>query len=103
LGSEPSWSRLAFREYGGQHELAIAGFQFACQEIVLTVWSPPNYRYVAQNAANILKLSEGTDERNRKISYHITLHKQSFLLEMVSQNKEGIPSDQQMWIVAEKN
>jgi hypothetical protein len=24
-------------------------------------------------------------------------------LEMVSQNKEGIPSDQQMWIVAEKN
>jgi diadenosine tetraphosphatase ApaH/serine/threonine PP2A family protein phosphatase len=45
------------------HELAIAGFQYACQEKVLTVWSAPNYGYVYQNVGSLLKLSD-TLERN---------------------------------------
>jgi diadenosine tetraphosphatase ApaH/serine/threonine PP2A family protein phosphatase len=45
------------------HELAINGYQYFCQEKVLTVWSAPNYAYVTANAASILQISD-TLERN---------------------------------------
>jgi diadenosine tetraphosphatase ApaH/serine/threonine PP2A family protein phosphatase len=40
------------------HELVQTGFQYNCNDRILTVWSAPNYGYVNTNDAAILRLSE---------------------------------------------
>lgn len=46
------------------HELVMDGYQYNFDEKVLTVWSAPNYCYVSNNIASVLKLDENL---NREI------------------------------------
>ena len=40
------------------HQIAMSGYQYFFSEKVLTVWSAPNYSYVTENSASVLKLDE---------------------------------------------